>query len=81
MAKGWTREERKKFLRERTHPPKEKTIVLGVLFVIVAIFLAAIYLSLQYRVEPWIPILLIIGLFIVIVFATFFVDFIFYESQ
>jgi len=76
-----TKEERKKFLRERTHSNTEKVVVLGVLFAIVAIFLAAIYLSLAYRVEPWIPILLIIGLFLLIVLSTFFVDFIFYESQ
>jgi fatty acid desaturase len=76
-----TKEERKKHLRERTHPNREKAIVFGALFAIVAIFLAAIYLSLEYRVEVWIPILLIIGLFLVIVLSTFFIDFIFYESQ
>lgn len=80
MAKGWTKEERKRHIRERTHPPKEKAIVLGVLILIVSIFLAGIYLSLQYRVNPAIPIFLVIGLFIVIVFSTFFVDYIFYES-
>jgi hypothetical protein len=42
---------------------------------------AAIYYSLAYRLNPAIPIILIILLFIVIVLATFFVDFIFYESQ
>ncbi len=78
---GMTKEERKKHLGERRHAGREKAVVLGVLFTIVAIFLAAIYLSLAYRVEPWIPILLIIGLFLVIVLSTFFVDFIFYESQ
>lgn len=81
MAKGWTREERKKFLRERVHSPREKVIVLGVLFLIVALFLAGIYYSLAYKLDPTIPILLIIGLVIVIAFSTFFVDFIFYESQ
>jgi len=81
MAKGWTREERKKHIRERAHPPKEKVIVLGFLFLIVALFLAGIYYSLAYRLDPTIPILLIIGLFIVVVASTFFVDFIFYESQ
>ena len=78
---SWTKEERKKFLRERTHEPREKAIVLGVLFLIVIIFLAAIYYSFAYRMNPAIPIILIIALFAVIVFATFFVDFIFYESQ
>jgi hypothetical protein len=78
---GMTKEERKKFLRERTHDPREKAIVLGVLFLIVIIFLAAIYYSFAYRLNPAIPIILIIALFAVIVFATFFVDFIFYESQ
>jgi sterol desaturase/sphingolipid hydroxylase (fatty acid hydroxylase superfamily) len=81
MAKGWTKEERKKHLRERTHETREKVIVLGVLFLIVIIFLAAIYYSFVYRLNPSIPIILIIALFAVIVFATFFVDFIFYESQ
>ena len=76
-----TKDERKKHLREKTHHNTEKAVVLGVLFAIVAIFLSAIYLSLQYRVEPWIPILLIIGLFLVIVLSTFFVDFIFYEGH
>ena len=80
MAKGWTKEERKRHTRERVHPPKEKAIVLGVLILIVSIFLAGIYRSLQHRVNPAIPIFLVIGLFIVIVFSTFFVDYIFYES-
>ena len=77
----WTKGERKKHTRERTHPPKEKAIVLGVLFLIVALFLAAIYFSLAYRLNPVIPIALIIILFVIIVLSTFFVDFIFYESQ
>lgn len=81
MAKSWTKEERKKFLSERRHEPREKAIVLAVLFIIIAVFLVTIYLSLVYRLEPWIPIILVIGLFAAIVFATFFVDFIFYESQ
>ena len=80
MARGWTREERKKFLRERTHSNREKAIVLGALFLIVALFLFGIYYSLAYRLDPTIPILLIIGLVIVVAFSTFFVDFIFYES-
>jgi polyferredoxin len=80
MAKGWTREERKKHIRERTHPPREKIIVLGAVFLIVALFLAGIYYSLAFRLDPTIPILLIIGLVIVIVLSTFFVDYIFYES-
>jgi len=78
---GMTKEERKKHIRERTHPPKEKAMVMGALILIVAIFLAAIYYAFAYRLNPAIPIILIIGLFIVVVFATFFVDFIFYESQ
>ncbi|MEM5812247.1 MAG: hypothetical protein QW286_00875 [Candidatus Aenigmatarchaeota archaeon] len=77
----WTKEERKKHLRERTHPPKEKAIVLGALLLIIALFLVAIYFSLAYRLEVWIPVLLIIGLLATIFIATFFVDFIFYESQ
>jgi polyferredoxin len=81
MPKSWTKEERKRHLRERVHPPREKAMVLGVLFLIVALFLAGIYYSLAYRLEAWIPIILIIGLFAVIIFSTFFVDFIFYESQ
>ena len=81
MAKSWTKEERKRHLRERTHPPKEKAIVLGVVFLIAILFLVGIYYSLAYRLEAWIPIILIIGLFVVIIFSTFFVDFIFYESQ
>ncbi len=76
-----TKEERKKHLTEKKHSNREKAVVLGTLFVTVAIFLSAIYLSLQYRVEPWIPILMIIGLFLVIVMSTFFVDFIFYEGH
>jgi polyferredoxin len=76
-----TKEERKKHLRERVHPPREKAIVLGVIFLIIAIFLAAIYYSFAYRVNPAIPILLIIALFVVVIVSTFFVDFIFYESQ
>lgn len=76
-----TKEERKKHLKEKRHSNIEKAVVLGTLFVIVAIFLSAIYLSLEYRVEPWIPILLIIGLFLVIVLSTFFVDFIFFEGN
>lgn len=51
------------------------------MFVIVAIFLAAIYYSLVFRLHPAIPIVLIIALFIIVVFATFFVDSVFYESQ
>ena len=78
---GMTKEERKKHIRERAHPPREKAMVFGALILIVAIFLAAIYYSFAYRLNPAIPIILIIGLFIVVVFATFFVDFIFYESQ
>jgi len=81
MPKSWTKEERKRHTRERTHPPKEKAIVLGALFLIVILFLAGIYYSLAYRLEAWIPIILIIGLFLSVVFATFFVDYIFYESQ
>jgi len=81
MAKGWTKEERKKHMRERVHPPKEKAIVLGAVLLIVAVFLAAIYYSIAYRLNPAIPILLIIGLFVVVIVSTFFVDFIFYESQ
>jgi cobalamin biosynthesis protein CobD/CbiB len=76
-----TKEERKKHIRERTHEHKEKAIVLGLLLIIVTVFLAGIYYSLAYRLSPVIPIVLIIGLFVVIVFATFFVDFVFYESQ
>ena len=76
-----TKEERKKHIRERVHPPREKAIVLGAIFLIVALFLAGIYYSLAYRLDPAIPILLIIGLFIVVVASTFFVDFVFYESQ
>jgi hypothetical protein len=78
---GMTREERKKHISERRHSKREKTVVLGTLFVTVAIFVSAIYLSLAYRVEPWIPILLIIGLFLLIVLSTFFVDFIFFEGN
>jgi VIT1/CCC1 family predicted Fe2+/Mn2+ transporter len=80
MAKGWTREERKRHIRERTHSNTEKAIVLGTVFLIVALFLAGIYYSLAYRLDPTIPILLMIGLVIVVVFSTFFVDFVFYES-
>jgi hypothetical protein len=78
---GLTKEERKKHIRERTHEPREKAITLGLLLIVVVAFLAGIYYSLAYRLNPAIPILLIIGLFVVVVFATFFVDFIFYESQ
>ena len=78
---GMTKEERKRHIRERAHPPKEKAIVLGILFLIVALFLVGIYYSLAYRTEPTIPVLLIIGLLVVVVLSTFFVDFIFYESQ
>jgi membrane protein YdbS with pleckstrin-like domain len=81
MAKGWTKEERKKHIRERVHEQREKVIVLSVLLIIVVIFLAAIYYSFAYRVNPAIPIILIIALFVVVVVSTFFVDFIFYESQ
>ena len=81
MAKGWTKEERKKHIRERTHPNREKAIVLGAVFFIVVVFLAAIYYSFAYRVNPAIPILLIIALFVVVIISTFLVDFIFYESQ
>jgi polyferredoxin len=77
----WTKGERKKHIRERAHPPKEKAIVLGVLFLIIALFLAGIYFSLVYMLNPAIPIILIIILFVIILFSTFFVDFIFYESQ
>jgi VIT1/CCC1 family predicted Fe2+/Mn2+ transporter len=80
MAKGWTREERKKLVRERAHSPREKIITLCVLFLIIALFLAGIYYSLAYRLDITVPILLIIGLVIVIAFSTFFVDYIFYES-
>jgi len=76
-----TKEERKKHIRERTHEPREKAIVLAVLVVIVAAFLTAIYFSLAYRLNPAIPIILIIALFVIIILSTFFVDFIFYESQ
>ncbi|MCX6814583.1 MAG: hypothetical protein NTY20_02975 [Candidatus Aenigmarchaeota archaeon] len=81
MARSWTKEERKKHKRERVHPPREKAIVLGAVLLIIVIFLAAIYLSFQYRVNPAIPILLIIALFVVVIVSTFFVDFIFYEGQ
>ena len=76
-----TKEERKKHTRERVHEAKHKIITLAVLFLIIGIFLAAIYYSLAYRLNPAIPIVLIIALFIVIVASTFFVDFVFYESQ
>jgi len=78
---GMTKEERKKHIRERAQPPKEKAMALGALLLIVAVFLAAIYYSFAYKLNPAIPIILIIALFVVVVFATFFVDFIFYESQ
>ncbi len=76
-----TREERRKHPRERVHETREKVIVLGAIFLIIALFLTGIYYSLAYRTDPTVPILLIIGLVIVIVASTFFVDFIFYESQ
>ena len=81
MGKSWTKEERKKHLRSRTHSNKEKTIVLGTVIIIIILFLGAIYYSVAYRLEFWIPIVLLVMLIIVILGSTFFIDFIFYESQ
>jgi sterol desaturase/sphingolipid hydroxylase (fatty acid hydroxylase superfamily) len=80
MGQGWTKDERKKHTRERTRSPKEKAITLGALFLIIALFLAAIYYSIAFRLHPAIPAVLIVVLFLVIIIATFFVDFVFYES-
>jgi polyferredoxin len=76
-----TKEERKKKIRERVHAPKDKIIVLALFFLIVALFLAGIYYSLAFRLSPVIPIVLIIALFFVVILSTFFIDFVFYESQ
>lgn len=80
MARGWTRSERARHLRERTYKNREKIIALCIVLLAMALELFGIYYVLANRLDPTLAVGLIIALILTIGIGVFFLDAFFYES-
>ena len=76
-----TRSERKKHLRKKYFRPKEKTFVLSAFVILLVVLVTVFAWSLQQNMDPILPVLALVGILTMFMFALFFIDMYFWESE
>ena len=81
MAKKWTRDERKRYLKEHYYENKGKLFAFAALAVIFILLLAALLYAVQHFPDPFLIIVLIAAIIVMIPVSAFLIDAMTYEME
>jgi len=76
-----TKKERKEFIKERYFRMKTKLMILLSMLIVFLVLVYSLYFAIKEAIDPFLVLLLVVGIVVFIPIAIFFIDIVWHESD